>query len=283
MKKKIWIGCGILILSALALVGARNLDAAAKTKDSIGEIAVASTGEEASGSDVSDKTSDAANSTKQEEGLLYYIKTSRGGSLGTVPIVNGNAVVLLDKNRVTVHQGEYTPKEKNVFTLKLENENAKAASNGKISAWAFYREPMLEDFTFPESVTAIEKFAFARSGLKSVVIPEGVTSIGYGAFYHCDALTEVTIPKSVTTIEENAFVHTPWLKNWLTRAEEENGDAAVSEPAEAGNEDTAASETADSGDFLIIGDGILLAYRGSEAEPELPAEVKSVAPGALGE
>ena len=267
MKKKIGIGCGILILSALVLGSVGNLNAAAKAKGSLGEIAVASTGEEVLGSGASENASNSAQSTKQEEGLLYYIKTSLGNNLGTVPIVNGNAVVLLDKSKVTVQQGEYTPKEKNAFALKLENETAKAVSDGKIAAWAFYREPMLEDFVFPEGVAAIEKFAFARSGLNSVEIPDGVASIGYGAFYHCDTLTEVTIPKSVTVIEENAFTHTPWLKNWLAGAETEGED----------------TKAAGSGDFLIVGDGILLAYRGSEAEPELPAEVKSVVPGALGE
>lgn len=297
MKKKIGIGCGILILSVLVWSGAKNINAAAKSKDSLGEIAVASASGGTSGGNVSETNADSTKSAKQEDGLLYYIKTSSGSSLGVVPIVNGNAVVLLDGSRVTIQQGEYTQAEKSAFALKVENETAKMASNGKAGAWTFYREPMLKDFVFPEGVTAIEKFAFARSGLKSVVIPEGVTGIGYGAFYHCDALTEVTIPKSVTVIEENAFVHTPWLKNWLARAEEGSGDAVGSESEKAGSEgatvgselekagseDAATSpEIADSGDFLIVGDGILLAYRGSEAEPELPSEVKSVVPGALG-
>ena len=54
-------------------------------------------------------------------------------------------------------------------------------------------------------------------------------------------------------------------------------DATTSEDEEA----TEVPETSGVDDFLIVGDGILLAYRGSEEEPELPAEVKSVAPGVL--
>ena len=38
-----------------------------------------------------------------------------------------------------------------------------------------------------------------------VVIPEGVTVIGDGAFLFCEALTSATIPASVTHIGENAF------------------------------------------------------------------------------
>ena len=41
--------------------------------------------------------------------------------------------------------------------------------------------------------------------LTSVIIPEGVTSIGDNAFYECENLTSVTIPQSVTSIGSGAF------------------------------------------------------------------------------
>ncbi len=41
--------------------------------------------------------------------------------------------------------------------------------------------------------------------LKSVTIPNSVTTIGEGAFEYCSGLTSVTIGSSVTSIEENAF------------------------------------------------------------------------------
>ena len=43
------------------------------------------------------------------------------------------------------------------------------------------------------------------SQINSVVIEEGVTTIGAYAFYYCDSLTSVTIPDSVITIGEGAF------------------------------------------------------------------------------
>lgn len=44
------------------------------------------------------------------------------------------------------------------------------------------------------------------SGCKSTIIPNSVTSIGYGAFWGCDGLTSVTIPNSVTSIEYDVFL-----------------------------------------------------------------------------
>ncbi|MBR3438871.1 MAG: leucine-rich repeat protein, partial [Clostridia bacterium] len=55
------------------------------------------------------------------------------------------------------------------------------------------------------SVVGISDGAFAGSGIESVNIPEGVTSIGELAFQSCGNLTEVSIPAGVTRIENGTF------------------------------------------------------------------------------
>ena len=46
---------------------------------------------------------------------------------------------------------------------------------------------------------------YYSSSIKSVIIKNGVTSIGNGAFYDCTSLISITIPDSVTSIGEYAF------------------------------------------------------------------------------
>lgn len=60
--------------------------------------------------------------------------------------------------------------------------------------------------TIPDGVTSIGRGAFfARTGLTGVTIPDSVTEIGQTAFGQCTGLTGVTIPDSVTSIGSFAF------------------------------------------------------------------------------
>ena len=55
-------------------------------------------------------------------------------------------------------------------------------------------------------MTSIENFAFSfNDELRTIEIPEGVTTIGISAFLFCGNLTEVKIPASVVEICDSAF------------------------------------------------------------------------------
>lgn len=101
------------------------------------------------------------------------------------------------------------------------------ASLEAIGSMAFAECSSLKEITIPASAKVFDG-AFYKSGLRrvilengldyidtkafekcrdltEVIIPEGVTEIRMGAFYDCSSLSSVTIPASVKTIGTNAF------------------------------------------------------------------------------
>ena len=82
-----------------------------------------------------------------------------------------------------------------------------------IPAMAFTMKNNLKTIIIPDSVTTIGRSAFAScTSLTNVTIPDSVTTIGASAFYCCHSLTSITIGDGVTTIGERAF----WNCNSLT-------------------------------------------------------------------
>ena len=67
---------------------------------------------------------------------------------------------------------------------------------------------MIEDFP----VVALGSRAFEESNIVSVVIPDSVTGIYYGAFESCKSLQKVTLPKNLVYIAQECFLDCSLLK-----------------------------------------------------------------------
>jgi hypothetical protein len=91
-----------------------------------------------------------------------------------------------------------------------------SSSNGVLfnqsqTALVEYPDGLVGSYTIPNGVTSIGYGAFSETSLTSVTIPGSVTNIGYYAFYGCTNLTTVTISNGVTSIGGSAFDYCPSL------------------------------------------------------------------------
>ena len=188
---------------------------------------------------------------------------------GKTRVIGRQAVVLIDNANASVNVGgtgevlgsmpEYDidiPQYADTVPGLAGSGNAKGGSfpkytivnNSVIAAQAYYDDDMIA-YDIPDGIVSLGEFSFARSNLRAIRIPDSVEEIGYAAFYHCDELTDVVIPSSVKDIAAAAFTQTPWLTNW-----KQSGDS----------------------DYLIVGDGILLAYKGNDNVVSVPTNVKRI-------
>ena len=79
-------------------------------------------------------------------------------------------------------------------------------SNDEIGEYAFHDCSGLTSLTLPAGITSISDCAFEGcSGLTSLTLPAGITSIGSRAFYSCSGLTSLTLPDGITSIGSGAF------------------------------------------------------------------------------
>ena len=79
-------------------------------------------------------------------------------------------------------------------------------SNDEIGEYAFHDCSGLTSLTLPAGITSIGRSAFVGcSGLTSLNLPAGITSIGRSAFEGCSGLTSLTLPAGITSIGDDAF------------------------------------------------------------------------------
>lgn len=98
----------------------------------------------------------------------------------------------------------------NLRALNLKEVKIKQNYNyneDEIPNEALYKKKLLTYFVLPDKLKAIGGQAFAETGLTgSLIIPEGVTVISWGAFAYCTSLTgTLSLPSTLKSIGVRAF------------------------------------------------------------------------------
>ena len=196
---------------------------------------------------------------------------------GESHVVANYAFVFMDNSAFTVYDGTVrptVPEEEGDKTSSEETDNTQVFYSSSIPKYtivdssvvadkAFYRNTDTQNMSLPSGITEIGQFAFSRTEVLSVTLPDGVEKIDYGAFYHCPGLVNVELPQSVMKVEPYAFSGCAWVDDFL--AGKGNGKNQL-------DENLNSSE----GDFLVSG-GVLIAYRGTGANVTIPSGVRVIA------
>lgn len=140
-----------------------------------------------------------------------------------------------------------------------------------VGAYAFYGTPFIKnnssevitlgsvaiggnpsgELVLDEGIGAVASYAFAENkDITSLTASDSLREIGEGAFYHCSALSNVSVTKSLSCVGAFAFYSTKFISQ---------------------------SES----DFVTVGDGILVEYKGDSDSVSVPENVKQISGGAF--
>ncbi len=111
-------------------------------------------------------------------------------------IINTNTVEVIDK--LNCYSGSVTLPE----TVTYDAVDYNVVSIGE-SAFAFCSN--LTEVNLPNSINFIGEFAFYGTGIRTIRIPNSVTTIQSSTFGRCESLETVTLPRSLTSIGTSAF------------------------------------------------------------------------------
>ena len=159
---------------------------------------------------------------------------------------------------------------KTIKELEISNTIKTIESN------AFYGCTALQKLQIPGNVEKVEDCAFSDcTALKSVEIYDGTVSIGRFAFAGCASLSELKLPNSIDVIDDFAFFNCTSLGNVsIPRSVSRLGGYILEGTSWMKNQN---------GDFVVIGDGVLIKYNGREKSRSIPDNIKQIGEFAFAE
>ena len=106
------------------------------------------------------------------------------------------------------------------YTYNSSTKELVISGEGPMTDYDYNDSPFynsdIKSVVIGDGVTTIGNYAFYNcTNLSSITIPDSVTTIGSDAFYNCYNLTNITIPDSVTTISNSAFYNCSNLSSIL--------------------------------------------------------------------
>ncbi len=134
-----------------------------------------------------------------KDNAFYYPNNGNNVGCPNLRKVVMNSKALIDRNNYNYSMSRYFGGYVTEFVLP---EGIKTIGN-----YTFQMMSNLTTVNIPSTVTEICNYAFDRTGLTSLTLPNGLETIGQNAFYDCQALTLTSgvFPSTLTSIGQEAF------------------------------------------------------------------------------
>ena len=146
-------------------------------------------------------------------GTLANLMESTGRQVKLTGFINGSDVKFL---REKISTGKVTSLDlADVRIVKggvAYNENYTTA-NDILGDYMFADLSKLTAITLPTTIKEIGRYAFSKTGIKQVEVPNQVTRLGGACFADCYSLTKVVIGSHVSKLEQAVFYNSSSIKN----------------------------------------------------------------------
>ncbi len=150
--------------------------------------------------------------------LSSEITTKKGRRIFSARTPDGNsldyAILSEEEHTLTVIKGEYH-EDRYIIPEKVQ-VNDEVFTVTEIDKQAFFQEYTVKNVQFPTTLKRIGEQAFTRSGLESIILPEGLEELEDFAFFFTgwyvafltksNRISEIYIPSSCKKIGTNCFI-----------------------------------------------------------------------------
>ena len=147
------------------------------------------------------------------DGSLHEVALGGSGTVYITLTSAGSLKSKLENNQVIklIVSGPINTTDLNYMKQLINKENLQSIDIEKttrltsIAVNAFSGIKKLVAMSLPSTITSISSNAFSSSGIRSIVIPDKVTSVGGDAFAYCDNLTSVVVGEKVKSMDQGVF------------------------------------------------------------------------------
>ena len=148
-------------------------------------------------------------------GTLSSLLTSTDTELKVTGVINGTDIKYIRELVVAGTVTKLDWSEVSIVSGGVAYDGTHTTQKNIIGEQMFYECSKLQAMVLPTNVTAILTNAFARTGLKTIDIPNSVTQIGGDAFAYCSSLASVVIGRKVSQLYQGVFYSSPVKKAYV--------------------------------------------------------------------